>query len=622
MNNPLIEGKRYKLGYDYFSTGFSTAQLNEAYYQLCANRQQERLLLEAATLCEIEEVYNPGDENDRLTTEEMVMEAITIQKYSRADSKMAALVRVFNGYLKDKNIQALAPIIGTPKKSGLFATVTAQIPFSDGQVVSIIFHSPDNNKMKIMANDEIIAFRWLLNKRDITHVVSPENDAEVSLQEIGKRTAQLVEKNSTRFQTMQKEIVDQKKKLDDTKAQADAVVKQHDDLMASLKDSQDAIETLDAKAANLKDRIDKQKAFNDDLQSKIEALRAQQAGNAGKPAGSETPKTEEEMKAEQEIVEFANKKQAYLEELKGRGFTIDEDKSPKSEDDGNWPLLHTGLQASYGQANTAGHLVTDLGWKNGYFVGVLFSDPVGKKTEKQYKSATISGLDRITSKALAWLDKNLAGIKALEAKNQKNDMDNDQSQQQKVEQGQQGTEDQTTNNETGISDADFESLQTDFVNVMTARGAAINDHGTYSIIKNGVEITGNLARQSSTMVAIAATAYNQEKKTDEKFYHEGLTDTESVRSLIKQLGDWIDGQIPPDVNSETDQSAPDNTEPAAVNVLNDILAGKYDDDSTKLGDALDQAAADLERDGKLDQYDSLLNNCADHLTEVLKKEAA
>jgi hypothetical protein len=63
-------------------------------------------------------------------------------------------------------------------------------------------------------------------------------------------------------------------------------------------------------------------------------------------------------------------------------------------------------------------------------------------------------------------------------------------------------------------------------------------------------------------------------------------------------------------------------EPVAVTVLNDILAGKYDGDSTKLGEALDQAASDLEKDGKAEQYDALLNQAADYLTEILKKEAA
>ncbi len=331
--NPLTEGKRVTLGYDYFAKGFTSPQLSEAYYRLSADKEQARLLFETASLDQMDDAYNPGDacggdENDRMmTTEEMVLEAIRIQHFARTEPKMAALVRVFNGFLKDKGIEAQAPSIGTPKKAGLFATVTVQIPFSDGQVVSIIFHSPDNNKMKITAEDEIIAFRWLLNKRDITHVVSPESDAEVSLQEIGKRTAQLVEKNSARFQVMQKDLIEQKKKLEELKAQTEAAVKQHDDLMGKLKDGQNASEAADAKIANLKDRIDKQKAFNDELQGKIDSLKAKQAGNDGKAAGGDTPKDEAAMKAEQDVAAFDGAKEQFAAELMAMGFSQREEGS-------------------------------------------------------------------------------------------------------------------------------------------------------------------------------------------------------------------------------------------------------------------------------------------------------
>ena len=396
--NPLTEGKKITLGYDYFAKGFTTPQLSDAYYRLIADKRQERLLFETATIDEVDEVYNPGDscdENDRLTTEEMLFEAVTIQKFARTDTKMAALVRVFNAHLKDKNIEAQVPIIGRPKKSGLFATVTVQIPFSDGQVVSIIFHSPDNNKMKITADDEIIAFRWLLNKRDITQAVSPENDTEVSLQEIGKRTAQLVEKNSTRFQVMQKDLVAQKKTLEEVKAQAEEAVKQHDELMGKLKDGQDASETADAKIANLRDRIEKQKAFNEDLQAKIDSLKAEKAGNDGKATGGGTPKNEAEMKAEQEVAAFEEKKTSWEQELTGRGFEI--------TDPGN---------ARY--STDAFVLKTDIGSKNGFYVGTLFDD--GTKDEKTFKSATLTGLDTQVKKALAWIDKKLKAVATPEIK--------------------------------------------------------------------------------------------------------------------------------------------------------------------------------------------------------------
>lgn len=81
---------------------------------------------------------------------------------------MAAVVRTLNKHLSESEIKALPPIVGKPRKTGGFAYVTVQLPFSDGQVVSVIFHSPEGDRKRITEQDRIIAFRWLLNKRDIT----------------------------------------------------------------------------------------------------------------------------------------------------------------------------------------------------------------------------------------------------------------------------------------------------------------------------------------------------------------------------------------------------------------------------------------------------------------------
>jgi len=312
--NPITEGHRITLGYDYFAQGFSQAQLSEAYYRLIADKGQERLLFETATMDEVNEVYSPDDdENDRMTTEE-IFEAIRIQKFARTEKKMLALIRVLNSHMKDKGIEALVPEIGKPRKSGLFATVTVQIPMSDGQVVSIIFHSPDGDNKKILADDEIIAFRWLLNKRDITQVVSPEGNAEVSLQEIGKRITQLVEKNSARFQATQKALIEQRKQLEEVKTQAEAEATQNTELRDKLLTAQADGEDMEVQENSLRNRIEKQKIFNNDLQSKIDALKAKQAGNKGKPEGGST--LEEKIRAKFEGRTNASLKKA-LETKKG-----------------------------------------------------------------------------------------------------------------------------------------------------------------------------------------------------------------------------------------------------------------------------------------------------------------
>ena len=194
--NPFADGKRHEMGMDLFVKGFSAPDLITAYHRLTADHEQERLILETACIDEIDDEYNDGE---TIYPDDDIFEAVTVRRFSQTDVQMKKIARVFNRYMDDDSIVAGEAIIGKPKKSGLFATVTAQIPFSDGQVISIVFHSPDGNAKQIKPDDAIIAFRWLLNKRDITHVVSPEGEGEVSLEEVGKRIAQLVQKNSARF---------------------------------------------------------------------------------------------------------------------------------------------------------------------------------------------------------------------------------------------------------------------------------------------------------------------------------------------------------------------------------------------------------------------------------------
>ncbi len=656
--NPLTEGKKITLGYDYFAKGFTAPQLLEAYYRLIADKEQARLLFETASIDQVDEVYNPGDaydENDRMTTKEMVMEAVSVQKFARTDTKMAALVRVFNAYLKDKNIEAQVPIIGTPRKSGLFATVTVQIPFSDGQVVSIIFHSPDNNKMKITADDEIIAFRWLLNKRDITHVVSPENDAEVSLQEIGKRTAQLVEKNSARFQAMQKGLIEQKKNLEEIKTQAEEAVRQHDELMGKLKEGQGVLETIDAKIANLKDRIVKQKAFNDDLQTKIDALKAKRAGNDGKAVGGDTPKTEAEIKAEHERAAYEEKRSALGSELTGRGF-IDNGMGCVWDKEG------------FGYAQASG--------VDGYGITVGLAD--GSK--KTFSSATLAGFDKQASNALAWIDKNLKGVATPEITIDPalSSMDATAGFAEFVAKQDEGHNEGYSPKESVLNidavakseglEAQWSEGEDDGMPIAVGTftisngnqigGTQISPDGKAVFLLNGERYRGSYylatadgetqdaaVKEIAGIIKAKAEKDERSNQADEtnRLIEVGkgvvpgvrLQDAEEAGRLWEMKGrgeltqeEW--DKYVADLQASNKVAAPEpqsksSTEtdgPAAISVLNDILAGKYDDDSTRLGEALDQAASELERDGKAEAYDALLNQCADYLTSILKKEAA
>lgn len=268
--NPFYNGIRIIDEYDFFPRGIPS--LDAAYTGLVDSSHALNQILESPSFEEVDDFYNPGTDE---VSPDYVLEAITVESFSRTEKRMAAVVRVFNKHLANSAISALPPVVGTPKKSGSFAYVTVQLPFSDGQTVSVIFHAPEGDKKKITASDSIIAFRWLLNKRDITQIVAPEEGVEVSLDTIALRVTQLVLKNSARFEKQQKGAAEERKALEDAKeAVRDAEEKQAA-LMDSIAKSKEDEQDLDARIRAIKTSITRQQTKNAELRAKLDALRAQ-----------------------------------------------------------------------------------------------------------------------------------------------------------------------------------------------------------------------------------------------------------------------------------------------------------------------------------------------------------
>ena len=100
------------------------------------------------------------------------------------------------------SVKAPEPAQGADKvftKNGK-AQVAVLIPLSDGQTITIYFHNPDNTHKKVTASDDMISWKLLLNKRDITILVAPESGSDLDINEVAKRIMALADKNSASFQ--------------------------------------------------------------------------------------------------------------------------------------------------------------------------------------------------------------------------------------------------------------------------------------------------------------------------------------------------------------------------------------------------------------------------------------
>jgi hypothetical protein len=107
------------------------------------------------------------------------------------------------------------PLITKPYKKYGVLNVSLVFTLSDAQTVTIVTHNPDSTPSKIQPHDMMVSWKTLLNKKDITAVVSPESGKDLPIQEIAKRIMQLANKNSAAFTKANQGAADTMKLIDD-----------------------------------------------------------------------------------------------------------------------------------------------------------------------------------------------------------------------------------------------------------------------------------------------------------------------------------------------------------------------------------------------------------------------
>lgn len=263
MNNPnffLTRAIRVRNVIDHTTKALTTEQYLSA-------MGDDSMMFEAVTLEELEATHLYDLESDH----QMMMEAITTTK-NRIERTMAAFAQELNKMLNGTGMEALVAEIGQPRKAGQVAVMMARIPLSDEQSIAVVFHSPTNDPGKITETDELVAFRFLLNKRDVTHVVAPSGGRDISLKQTCLTLANLAERNSAKFQSKQAETKAKEAELTTVQSATEALetetadaVEKADTMAASL----DAAKKAEEKAAA---QLNKQVNRNDELRKKLAAL--------------------------------------------------------------------------------------------------------------------------------------------------------------------------------------------------------------------------------------------------------------------------------------------------------------------------------------------------------------
>lgn len=178
--------------------------LADLLYELRRHDGQDGLLLDAVTMADIRE-----------GAEAVLMDALVVQA-GRLQPKMEALQRIMEA--ASDTVKPVALQFSDPLRrfGGVHVAVIWEL--SDGQTITAWFHNPDMTPAKFTPADDLVSWKWQLNKKDVTIVVAPESGRDLNTREVARRLMRLAEKNSAAFQRANAKRADAVAEIDGLKA--------------------------------------------------------------------------------------------------------------------------------------------------------------------------------------------------------------------------------------------------------------------------------------------------------------------------------------------------------------------------------------------------------------------
>ena len=177
--------------------------------------------------------------------------------------------------------------------------VAVSYDFEDGQTITILFHHPDRDAKRIAPQDTLLSWKILMNNRDVTGVIQPNQGEGIALPVLAGRVVKLINQNSARFKRTQV------KKAASAQALADA--------------EQRIAEKQNQKSA---------------LEAEIQGLLGQIDESAKSPTQAEL---EQAQQISDEINAFGADKAGY----QGIATSIEDGEKVKDMSDGSWVIKHS-----------------------------------------------------------------------------------------------------------------------------------------------------------------------------------------------------------------------------------------------------------------------------------------
>jgi Inorganic Pyrophosphatase/Defence against restriction A N-terminal/Large polyvalent protein-associated domain 3 len=162
--------------------------LAKALYDIRAHDGSDGLVFDAVTM---DDIMSDPDITGRIELDALVVEV------GRMQQKMTQVQAIMKAAAT--GVQPTDFTISDPVKSRGTMQVAVLFGMSDGQTITVWFHNPDTTPNKLTPMDELISWKWMLNKKDVTIVVAPEYGKDMNVREVSRRIMKLVEKNSEGF---------------------------------------------------------------------------------------------------------------------------------------------------------------------------------------------------------------------------------------------------------------------------------------------------------------------------------------------------------------------------------------------------------------------------------------
>jgi len=228
----------FDAGADMSEVTTDSLSTQEIFDQVCSD-DKDGFLLDSVTVNDI------LDDADGI----MALDALVIP-YNMVQRKMNQMMGILKIVAED-DVKPTSLQVTDPFKQRGTTNVAAVIELADGQTISIFFHNPDVTPQKISPTDQLVSWKCMLNKKDVTIVVAPEKGADLNVREVSRRIMKLATKNSDRFAKANVKKAERTQALEVAKSEVETKQATLENINKEIADLEVRKQTKDEKAKNL-----------------------------------------------------------------------------------------------------------------------------------------------------------------------------------------------------------------------------------------------------------------------------------------------------------------------------------------------------------------------------------